>query len=411
MPKLGDLRLQNNDLRTLPDSFGASLPQMNKIFLHGNKLESLPRSFTTTSSPMPRLEELSLNSNNLRELPPGFTSGTRDLMFLTLGQNNFSGAVPEQVLTLPKLVGLDLSCNSFSGSGTALVTSLAASGASASLNGLALQDNDFVFGDIYASPTASLPAVALLKSPRLSVVNVLNNTMMRAEGAGQEEEVIRPTSKWPAFDFDDPELMSSTRGGVQIFNASGSNVTFRVVGAYSPPSGQSLATVSTAFDAMMLEPPAGFRARDEGPGRRSCSASTSGTLCGRLPVWGGYGQFGSGATAEREFQTREAHEVLRLRLAVVILDSWDLSDEFVVKVDGRQVWRLDAGRISKREQWCGSLLSWSPDVGLVVADLVVAHTREAAVVELSSTLDEDAFNEAWGLAGAEATLSNGTTAA
>ena len=96
---------------------------------------------------------------------------------------------------------------------------------------------------------------------------------------------------------------------------------------------------------------------------------------------------------------------------LVILDNWEWDEEFVVKVDGRLVWRLEAGRITTREHWCGGDVEWQKDVGLVVADLVVAHTREAAVVELSSTLDEHAFNEAWGLAGAEAMLSNGTTAA
>ena len=79
------------------------------------------------------------------------------------------------------------------------------------------------------------------------------------------------------------------------------------------------------------------------------------------------------------------------------MDWWDVGDDFIVKVDGREVWRLEAGRIRIRQRLCG----WAPDIGLVVAEIVVAHTREAAVVELTSSSDETSWDESWGVAGAE----------
>ena len=110
--------------------------------------------------------------------------------------------------------------------------------------------------------------------------------------------------------------------------------------------------VANALDAMILDPPAGFRRVPRNTalssGRCSAALTVSAYQCGSMLVWGGYGQFAGEDIARAEFDTSETHATLRLRLAIVSMDWWGDNDELFATVDGREVWRLGIGMIPAR---------------------------------------------------------------
>ena len=252
------------------------------------------------------------------------------------------------MISLPKLVVLDLSCNSLDGTGSAIASGLQASTDQSPLQLLWLQGNDLILDGLNATTLTSTLSAELLNGGRreLLSLNVLNNTVRSVEGGGGLGRLGRPNAsakrEWPAFDFDDPALS----GGA---STNGSNVSYTLVGDYVPRGGQA---VANALDAMILDPPAGFRRvprnRALSSGRCSAALTVSAYQCGSMLVWGGYGQFAGEDIARAEFDTSETHATLRLRLAIVSMDWWGDNDELVATVDGREVWRLGIGMIPAR---------------------------------------------------------------
>ena len=124
--------------------------------------------------------------------------------------------------------------------------------------------------------------------------------------------------------------------------------------------------------------------------------------CGGIgSLLGGADQLGAGATLSKGFSLLGvAHMQLRASAAVAIIDSWD-SETIDLKVDAMQVASKlcaynDPGTCNQTDQKCGQAIFGD---GEIVLAGEMAHATDSAVVELSTTLDEQANNEAWGLNG------------
>jgi Leucine-rich repeat (LRR) protein len=103
-PCLHQLWLDNNELRSLPESFG-NLIQLQRLSLRANQLTSLPETFGNLS----QLQELRLEQNRLSSLPESLGNLTQ-LKLLELSGNQISN-LPESIGNLTQLQRLELSSN------------------------------------------------------------------------------------------------------------------------------------------------------------------------------------------------------------------------------------------------------------------------------------------------------------
>ena len=104
--------------------------------------------------------------------------------------------------------------------------------------------------------------------------------------------------------------------------------------------------------------------------------------------------FGARAAATTLRQGLGTHSSIRVRLGVILGDSWDSGENLVVKVDGTEVWRSPqiVGPYQSLHI-CGS--TGSGEQGPIYIDLVVPHTSSSASIVITSTLNEQAHNEWW----------------
>jgi hypothetical protein len=124
------------------------------------------------------------------------------------------------------------------------------------------------------------------------------------------------------------------------------------------------------------------------------------SVCGALgQSLGGAGQFGANAELTRNFPLLKIpHTEARVLAGVVIIDSWD-NEKILVEVDGQEVASLicqfnNPNTCNQQKNECGQNIFKDGRIELVGAR---AHLGDALVVELRSTLDEDANNESWAL--------------
>ena len=104
--KLKILDLRNNQLVTLPESFG-NLQELIMLNLDGNRLTTLPESFGN----LQELEDLSLNGNRLTALPESL-GNLHALRYLNLDYNPTLSGIPNSILQLPSTCFIDLEgCN------------------------------------------------------------------------------------------------------------------------------------------------------------------------------------------------------------------------------------------------------------------------------------------------------------
>lgn len=107
---------------------------------------------------------------------------------------------------------------------------------------------------------------------------------------------------------------------------------------------------------------------------------------------GGYGVFGAGATAETSVSGIPEHSFLHIKFKFYSIDSWD-TEVYYFEVDGVTV-------VEKAQVYwngvdvCG-IGGW--DERFNEHDLIVPHTADSVTFRFSSTLNEDAWNEAWGI--------------
>lgn len=124
--------------------------------------------------------------------------------------------------------------------------------------------------------------------------------------------------------------------------------------------------------------------------------------CGGIgSLLGGAGQFGAGATLSKGFILLGVpHTELRASATVAIIDSWD-SEVINLEADGQVIASKtclfdDQNTCNQTIQECGEPTFSDGQIELT-GELV--HVTNEALVKLSTTLDEGANNEAWGLNG------------
>ncbi|ESW08163.1 hypothetical protein PHAVU_009G023800 [Phaseolus vulgaris] len=113
LSRLQYLNLSNNGLASLPAQLGG-LTSLIVLDLSQNSFASggLPLDLVGLRN----LQQMILSNSMLTGVLPGsLFTGSLQLQFLVLRQNNFSGSLPVELLSLPRLSFLDVSANNFSG--------------------------------------------------------------------------------------------------------------------------------------------------------------------------------------------------------------------------------------------------------------------------------------------------------
>ncbi len=105
---LGELNLEDNHLRSLPDGIFSGLSGLTRLWLTHNSLSELR---TDVLADLTALRSLKLGRNELLDLPSGVFSGLEELRGLHLDRNNLSSLPLDVFVGLAKLESLNLSGN------------------------------------------------------------------------------------------------------------------------------------------------------------------------------------------------------------------------------------------------------------------------------------------------------------
>ena len=119
------------------------------------------------------------------------------------------------------------------------------------------------------------------------------------------------------------------------------------------------------------------------------------STCGdTVTILGGYGFFGFGAFTERTFTGLDAHSALRIEFDFLAIDSWDSEDAFAL-LDGTEVWRETFNALTDfSSNICGASFN---DSGPMNRTAEVAHSASSVTLYFSSTLNQSAADESWGV--------------
>jgi hypothetical protein len=111
-------------------------------------------------------------------------------------------------------------------------------------------------------------------------------------------------------------------------------------------------------------------------------------------ILGGFYELGGGDEAVQTFSTLGVpHTEVRAELHYVVIDSWDEEDA-IVQIDGTQVWRVEFHHEDVSTNSCGQ--NWK-DHGPQAVDETQAHTAANVTVRATSTLNQGADDESFGL--------------
>uniref|UniRef100_A0A452GRU8 LRRCT domain-containing protein n=1 Tax=Gopherus agassizii TaxID=38772 RepID=A0A452GRU8_9SAUR len=108
LPKLQELHLSSNQLRSIPGSLFRDLPALRVLDLTNNLLEDLPPEIINSYSP---LQHLVLNGNRLAALEPAWFQTLGQLEWLDVSNNRLQALPPNCFQNLSSLKSLDLSNN------------------------------------------------------------------------------------------------------------------------------------------------------------------------------------------------------------------------------------------------------------------------------------------------------------
>jgi hypothetical protein len=119
----------------------------------------------------------------------------------------------------------------------------------------------------------------------------------------------------------------------------------------------------------------------------NCAATWSNFL-------GGYNSLGGGQEAAQTFSTfGVSHTEARVELDYLVLDSWD-SEEGVVQLDGGTVWEKNFHFYDAPSDVCGASFK---DHGPQAVDEIRAHTAASVTVRITSSINQGAHDESFGL--------------
>lgn len=109
---------------------------------------------------------------------------------------------------------------------------------------------------------------------------------------------------------------------------------------------------------------------------------------------GGYGNLGGGQEAAQTFSTFTVpHTEARAELDYVVVDSWD-NEDGIVEIDGAKVWRKGFQFYNAPSNVCGG--NWD-DHGPQAVDETRAHTAANVTVRVTSSINQGAYDESFGL--------------
>ncbi|MCA9601776.1 MAG: hypothetical protein KC417_07125, partial [Myxococcales bacterium] len=141
----------------------------------------------------------------------------------------------------------------------------------------------------------------------------------------------------------------------------------------------------------------GFDSFDDGtaPGWSDSRVDTNSTCASVYsPMLGGYNRFGSGASSTKSYSTLGiVHTQARVLLDYYVIDSWD-GESARVSVDGTLLYNVAYNQNAAPKQVCGG--AWN-DHGARPVDLTVANTGATVQVSATSTLNQGATDESFGV--------------
>jgi hypothetical protein len=110
-------------------------------------------------------------------------------------------------------------------------------------------------------------------------------------------------------------------------------------------------------------------------------------------ILGGYDLLGINASVTKTFAGLPAHNTLRYKMDYVRIDSWD-GEQALLYIAGKQVWNK-VGQYSAGSSVCGVMNGWLEEKWPV--DVTLSHVAASTVVVVSSTLNQTANDESFGI--------------
>eukprot|EP01043_Picozoa_sp_COSAG02_P061252 COSAG02_NODE_8192_length_2667_cov_3.421729_1_plen_854_part_10 len=201
------------------------------------------------------------------------------------------------------------------------------------------------------------------------------------------------------FGQSDQTRISSGSWGSNLPSASGATeerYSVQLFGRYEQP-----ATTPSPWTEFLTESFAESNLQSwEASGDQELSTTTCGTFG---EILGGLGVLGSGVYISKTYTGLPAHTALSVELGFVQIDTWD-DEVALVYVDSILRWSRTLNDESGAQE-CGAQAAYLDKI--VPAEVVVAHTTDTVLVQVQTSLDQDANNEAWGISGLVLKLHDG----
>ena len=127
----------------------------------------------------------------------------------------------------------------------------------------------------------------------------------------------------------------------------------------------------------------------------SVGAALATTTCGVIgEMLGGYAILGHGDWVEKAYVGLPTHRSVSVELVFVKIDSWD-GESGIVMVDGTEVWTRSF-TLGEGSQTCGAQYGWH-EREFQVGPLAVPHTASTLTLRVTSTLNQGAADESYGI--------------
>ena len=124
------------------------------------------------------------------------------------------------------------------------------------------------------------------------------------------------------------------------------------------------------------------------------SSSSKTSSCGSYgTILGGYNIYGAGAWAEVKLDNIGLHKSLKVEFDFIKIDSWD-GESGQMLIDSKQAW-AKSYIYHQGKQECGVGSNWYEQKERITA--IVAHTGNSATIRFTTTLNQSANDESWGI--------------
>lgn len=133
------------------------------------------------------------------------------------------------------------------------------------------------------------------------------------------------------------------------------------------------------------------------PAMEACSRLT---WCGTKMLFGGYYKFGANAYLQRTITGLSAHYLARLRFQFMKIDSWE-NEDFIISIDGvalRTTSLNENSPSTMQPDLCGMFSKGETDMTFKET---FSHSLSSLTVKFSTSLNEYAGNESWGISNLE----------